>query len=64
MTTEFDTSWFDLKNYEAFKTMPIENWILQLAERHYCYMLVSKESLPGDKRYLSYMDTKGWVYPG
>ncbi len=25
-----DTSWFDLKNYEALKTMSIEGWIQQL----------------------------------
>ncbi len=34
MSKEFDTSWFDLKNYEAFKTMPISGWIWQLMKRH------------------------------
>ncbi len=33
---KLDTSWFDLKNYEAFKTMSTEGWIWQLQARdHY-----------------------------
>ena len=34
MTEEFDTSWFDLKNYEALKTMSIEDWQKVLGERY------------------------------
>ncbi len=34
MTEEFDTSWFDLKNYEALKTMSIEDWQKLLGERY------------------------------
>lgn len=33
MAEEFDTSWFDLKNYEVFKTMTIDEWVEQLALR-------------------------------
>ena len=34
---ELDTSWFDLKNYEALKTMSIEDWTLMLYSRYYYY---------------------------
>jgi hypothetical protein len=33
MTEELDTSWFDLKNYEAFKTMSPIEWQRQLEMR-------------------------------
>lgn len=33
MAKEFDTSWFDLKNYDALKTMATEDWIWQLMAR-------------------------------
>jgi hypothetical protein len=33
MAKELDTSWFDLKNYEVFKTMPTEGWVSQLFVR-------------------------------
>lgn len=39
MAEEFDTSWFNLKNYEALKTMPIEGWIFQLEKRCQYYEL-------------------------
>jgi len=42
VTKELDTSWFDLKNYEALKTMSIEDWIWQLDLRtHYHGMAFS-----------------------
>jgi hypothetical protein len=31
---KFDTSWFDLKNYEALKTMSVEGWQQLLGERY------------------------------
>lgn len=34
MAEELDTSWFDLKNYEAFKTMPATEWQRQLEMRY------------------------------
>jgi len=37
MAEEFDTSWFDLKNYEAFKTMSLVEWIKRLSDRHLYY---------------------------
>lgn len=47
MSKELDTSWFDLKNYEPFKTMSIEGWIWQLEARQFnyfdCERLNSKE---------------------
>ena len=39
MTNELDTSWFDLKNYEMLKTMPIEGWIWQLEARYHYHRL-------------------------
>ena len=33
MTDDCSASWFNLKNYEAFKTMPIEGWIWQIEQR-------------------------------
>lgn len=39
MAKELDTSWFDLKNYDAFKTMSIEGWIYQLIFRDHCHRL-------------------------
>ena len=37
MAKELDTSWFDLKNYDAFKTMTTEGWIWQLMARDHYY---------------------------
>jgi len=33
VTKELDTSWFDLKNYEAFETMSAPDWLWQLETR-------------------------------
>lgn len=44
MSKALDMSWFDLKNYEPFKNMSIEDWIWQLEQRYQCYRL----SDPGD----------------
>lgn len=35
---KLDISWFNLKNYEAFKTMSLEAWAQQLAVRRSCYL--------------------------
>ncbi|MDX8129852.1 hypothetical protein QLH52_21330 [Methylomonas sp. OY6] len=32
-----DTSWFDLKNYDALKSMPIEGWISVIENRVIAY---------------------------
>lgn len=42
MPKDFDTSWFDLKNYEAFKTMSIEDWIFQFKERCRYYKQINE----------------------
>jgi hypothetical protein len=49
---ELDTSWFDLKNYNALKTMPIEGWIWQLEARYYYYEIQKQERRHGDELYL------------
>ncbi|MDP1665511.1 MAG: DUF6387 family protein [Methylobacter sp.] len=38
MTRELDTSWFNLKNYEALKTMSVADWVWQIEIRHYSYL--------------------------
>lgn len=42
MADALDTSWFDLKNYEEFRTMSVEGWIWQLEARNYYHSLVIK----------------------
>jgi hypothetical protein len=49
MAKELDISWFDLKNYEAFKTMSIEEWIYQFIVRDHYHRLV-RNSLIGDDK--------------
>ena len=43
MAEEFDTSWFNLKNYEPFKTMSIQEWASQLEVRAYCFNAEQEE---------------------
>jgi hypothetical protein len=57
MAKELDTSWFDLKNYEAFKTMSIEEWIYQFIVRDH-YHRLERNRLVGDEehdRWLSWV---------
>ncbi|MGD7035134.1 DUF6387 family protein [Methylotuvimicrobium buryatense] len=61
MAKEFDTSWFDLRNYEPFKTMSVEAWIWQLeAREHYHKVVEHKRGISQDKedRFLSSIATK------
>lgn len=39
MAKQLDTSWFDLKNYESFKTMSVAGWIWQLEARDYYHRI-------------------------
>ena len=59
MAKELDTSWFDLKNYEALKSMSIEDWIWQLLARHnYAYMECNRQKIGNDQdALLSIADT-------
>lgn len=57
MAKELDTSWFDLKNYDALKTMSTEGWIWQLIARDQYHKVERNRLLSHDKdqhdRYLS-----------
>jgi hypothetical protein len=47
---ELDTSWFDLKNYAALKTMSLEGWIYQLEMRsHFDMELNNRPADPNDE---------------
>jgi hypothetical protein len=49
---ELDTSWFDLMNYEAFKTMSIEDWQRRLEDRYfYAFYLRNQAQDDDDKKY-------------
>lgn len=50
MAKELDTSWFDLKNYEAFKTMSIDGWIYQFIVRDH-YHRLERNRLIGDEEH-------------
>jgi hypothetical protein len=64
MAEKFDTSWFDLKNYEALKTMSIEGWIWQLEARHYYHEMDRQERRHGETYMLSIARTlKAGVVP-
>lgn len=32
-TNKLDTSWFDIKNYDVLRTLPIEGWISIIEQR-------------------------------
>lgn len=49
MAKELDTSWFDLKNYEAFKTMSIEGWIYQFIVRDHYHRLERNRLVGSDE---------------
>lgn len=55
MAKELDTSWFDLKNYDALKTMSTEGWIWQLIARDQYHKVERNRLLSHDEddRYLS-----------
>lgn len=55
MAKELDTSWFDLKNYDALKTMSTEGWIWQLIARDHYHKVERNRLLSHDEddRYLS-----------
>lgn len=68
MSKELDTSWFDLKNYEAFKKMPISGWIWQLLLRHYYHQEVNYGATHPDQTIRDFLfplakNLKGGVIP-
>jgi hypothetical protein len=64
MAKELETSWFDLKNYDALKTMSTEDWIWQLMARVQ-YHKIERDSLSHDDESLSSIAAtlKGGVIP-
>lgn len=48
MAEELDTSWFDLKNYDALKTMSSEGWASVLESRAYILQVYDDAKLRGE----------------
>jgi hypothetical protein len=65
MLEKFDTTWFDLKNYEIFKTMSLLDWEYQLQWRYQCYeilYLINSLSMVKDLKIKDFDEESGLLY--